>query len=390
MVNLINIVIVGCGGHANSWKAHILKHPGYKLIGIVDTDTEKLEHVETWNVPEECAYPNLETAVKFSEEKIDVALITTPIQTHHVLATQALELGLHVILEKNMANTWEEGMALTRLARKHPELCTVMGTQYRYRPIWWTLKNLLTSKDCPIGDLASIRMKSIARNSEMRVGWRSWLPEIYPSDMMVHHIDSLRYCTDMEIVKVQATTFTPKWSRWLGDSTVFANFVLAPKGQERNKEAWVYCQYSGDWQGTGIRNNWEDSFEFFGKYGAIKVEPPLEQQKEVWEKGPIMPLAGEASGSRFLLYKDTKPSQTEISEIPKRWDIEGNPHNFIDQMFILDELANCIKSNGRKQMKSNFEDGYKSFLITRLAVESSKTGQTYWAPKFWLDPIPEP
>ena len=30
-----------------------------------------------------------------------------------------------------------------KVAQNHPDLCTVMGTQYRFRPMWWTFKILL-------------------------------------------------------------------------------------------------------------------------------------------------------------------------------------------------------------------------------------------------------
>ncbi len=43
MNHTFNILVVGMGGHALSWKAYINAHPGWKLVGVVDTDTENLQ-----------------------------------------------------------------------------------------------------------------------------------------------------------------------------------------------------------------------------------------------------------------------------------------------------------------------------------------------------------
>ncbi|HMF32781.1 MAG TPA: Gfo/Idh/MocA family oxidoreductase [Candidatus Lokiarchaeia archaeon] len=387
----MNIIIVGIGGHAGSWKKYIEINENWKLVGVVDTDTEKLQHSNLWGVPEENAYPSITAAVKFSDDKIDAVLLTTPIPTHHVLVTEALELGLNVICEKNMAGSIEQAQAMVKLARARPELCTVMGTQYRFRPIWWTLHELFTTGESPVGNLAEIRVDSVAKQGTMRTGWRAWLQHIYAEDMMAHHVDVLRYCTGFEVVKVQAQVFRPWWSQWLGTSSVFCNMVLAPKGRERVKEEWVYCQYHGDWQGRGIRSNWKDLFEFYGPSGCIRVESPDDPQLPSWEPTPVMPLAGQPSGSHIVAYMDDANLNTQVEEVPLREDVEHNPQNHIDQMYILDELADCIRSGGEKQPMVNFEEGYKTFIVTHAAIESSKTGRTVWLPRYWLDNrIPEP
>nr|MDO8110915.1 Gfo/Idh/MocA family oxidoreductase [Candidatus Sigynarchaeota archaeon] len=389
---MLNILIVGAGGHAQSWNAYIKLHPGWKLVGIVDTDTEKLEHATLWGVPEECAYPSIEDAIRWSEEKIDVALITTPIPTHHLIATEAIGLGLHVILEKNMAVGIDQGRELVKLTRKHPELCTMMGTQYRFRPLWWTINQMLAEEDPLIGRLSFLRARSTAYSGTMRSGWRAFMEDIFPSDMFIHHCDLLRYVPGMEIVKVQAQVFKPAWSKWLGSSTVTMNLVMAPKGKERDRDSWVQGQYYGDWQGTGLKAAWEELVEFYGPKGSIRVEPPLERPKESWARDPAlpMPLAGEPPGARIIAYLDHDGNQQEVKEIPRRKDVGFNPHGYIDQMYLLDEMLECIKSKGKQQPATCFEDGYKSFLVTRAAIESSRTGSAIWLPKYWLEPLPEP
>ena len=202
--------------------------------------------------------------------------------------------------------------------------------------------------------------------------------------MMVHHIDSLRYCTGMNVVKIQAFTFIPYYSGWLGASTVMANMALALPGKELVKEDYVYMQYHGDWQSRGLKRSWEDDFEFIGQKGSLRVEPPEipPPDNKLWEQTSVQPLVGEPSGNHISLYQDSPDlSKCEVSEIEKRYDIENNPENHNDQMYILDELAECIESKGVRQPQTHFAEGFKSFVVSQGAMESSRTGKTVWLPE---------
>jgi predicted dehydrogenase len=391
---VMNIIIVGAGGHARVWKQNIDAYPGAKLVGIVDTDTMKLEQTASWGIDEEQAFPSIAEAVRFSEEQIDVALITSPIPTHHLLAIDALQAGLNVILEKNMASTLEQGQAVVREALAHPELCTSMGTQYRFRPNWWTLRNLLHQPDCPIGPLSFVRFQIATDSGRIRSGWRAFLSDIFAEDMMVHHIDVMRYVTKCEIVKVQAQVFRPAWSEWLGSSSVIANFVLAPAGEERDTSKWIHTQYHGSWQLRGLQHDWENHFEFYGPNGSIRVEIPsnsIPDPHHPWEQFNDRELVGEITGTKIMQYlrKGTQ-SACQGVEVPKMTNIEGNTAGYVDQMCILDEMNRGIQSRGNLQPQLNFRDAFKAFAVTRAVLASSATGQAVWVPKYWADPVPEP
>ncbi|MEX2684866.1 MAG: hypothetical protein Q6373_025050, partial [Candidatus Sigynarchaeota archaeon] len=80
----------------------------------------------------------------------------------------------------------------------------------------------------------------------------------------------------------------------------------------------------------------------------------------------------------------------ETRIVEKRTDVQHHAKGYIDQMFMLDDLHQCIESGGKRQPATSFEEAYRSFLVTRLAVESSRTGRTLWIPNYWLEPVPEP
>ncbi|MHA1679665.1 MAG: Gfo/Idh/MocA family protein [Promethearchaeota archaeon] len=385
----MNLIVVGAGGHAQSWKQNVNRHPDWDVVAIVDTDTEKLDHVGTWGVSEDEAYTTIADAVKWTDRELHCALITTPIPTHFALAVEALENGLNVILEKNMAQTIEQGQTLVKLARKHPDLGTAIGTQYRYRPTWWTLRKLFLEKQSPIGPLSHFHFKSTAFSGDTRGGWRHFMPHIFPSDMMVHHVDSIRYATGLEVVQVQAKIFKPAWSKWLGTSTVFMNFTMAPPGREDDVDSWVHGQYHGDWQARGLKHDWEDACEFYGPAGSIRIEPREKKEKEavwmdIWETYKGVPLIGEPSGSRLVAYVDDASNKcVHVREIEKDTDVARNGKDYVDQLCILEEMKQCIESGGKKQPGTCFEDGFKSYLVTRAAILSSRENKTIWLPDYW-------
>jgi len=95
-------VIVGIGGHAHSWRKALEIHEDWEIGAVVDTNTDKLEHAHTtWGVSSQDTFTTMEEAKQFASGPLDLAIIITPTFSHHVLAQEALDLGLNVISEKN-------------------------------------------------------------------------------------------------------------------------------------------------------------------------------------------------------------------------------------------------------------------------------------------------
>ena len=265
------IMIIGLGGQGHSWMHNIKKHPDYDLIGFVDTDMEMLSHAKDMGFPEENAYPSIEDACKYGE-KPDVVVIATPINTHHSIARECMELGINTICEKNMASTIPMGKQMVQMAMDHPELCTALGTQYRFESQNWTAKCYLQGPDNQIGKLGSISWQSIGYRGDKRWGWKRFLQEVYTEDMSVHYFDLLRYTTGMDIVQIKADTFMPCYSGWHGSSSIFATLALAKKEEWYNRHNWVWVTFVGDWQRRGPTH---EDFEFFGATGQMKMNGPF-------------------------------------------------------------------------------------------------------------------
>jgi predicted dehydrogenase len=83
--------------------------PDSRVVAVSDLHPERLARAQA-------RYPTVKTAtdprVLFSDPTIDAIVIATPISTHFELALQALRAGKHVLVEKPLTGTVEQGERL--------------------------------------------------------------------------------------------------------------------------------------------------------------------------------------------------------------------------------------------------------------------------------------
>ena len=105
------------------WHADTVFRIGGTISAIVDSDPRKATQLLR-RYPQAKAVPNLAGIV--ADGLADVIHICTPAETHEALAQQALEAGLHSIVEKPLTETAETTSNLLRLAEsKSLLLCPV-------------------------------------------------------------------------------------------------------------------------------------------------------------------------------------------------------------------------------------------------------------------------
>jgi predicted dehydrogenase len=356
------VAIMGYGGMGNAWHRWIKKHPDFELKYIIDTNSELLEHVEETGVVEEgCAYMTIDDLVAMTSKKPDLVVIATPIYTHHVLTRETMDHGINVMCEKNMASTIYQGRQMVMDALNNPNLCTAVGTNYRYGTAAWTARQFLQQDDCPIGDLSFMRWAQAGNWGEKRRGWRRWIQDVYVEDMCTHWLDLLRYQTGLDIVQVKCDTFIPKYSKWQGSSTVFMNLALAHPDDYNHRHNWVWCQLYGDWQRRGPGYS---KFEYFGDKGQA--------ERSAW-----------GIDSKIYQDEDGRKWEEDGYLIMDAGSIEGLDVPYTDQGIILEMFKRGIESNGKKQPGTHFAEAFKSFAVSMAAIESSRTGKTIWVPDYW-------
>jgi len=121
MKDAIRVGVIGVGYMGRLHTLKYAMHPKAQLIGVFDTN-----HKQAAKVGQELgvhAYTSLDDLL----EVIDACTIATPTATHFLLAKQCLAQGKHVLLEKPLTETVEEGKILAAIAQKRA-LCLLLGT----------------------------------------------------------------------------------------------------------------------------------------------------------------------------------------------------------------------------------------------------------------------
>ena len=117
--------------------------------------------------------------------------IAAPTHLHHDLALQCISRGIHVMVEKPIAPTVEEGHAIVAAARR-AGVTLMVGHVERFNPAVESVKRAIKNQD--ILSIAITRVGPFPpRMSNVGV----------VIDLAVHDIDLIRWFTDSEIVEIQ-------------------------------------------------------------------------------------------------------------------------------------------------------------------------------------------
>jgi predicted dehydrogenase len=131
-MNLVRVVVVGCGNMGSSHARAYTHLQGFKLVGLVDRSPEKAQSLSA-ALGGVSIYSSLGEATAAAHP--DAAAICTYPETHHALATGSLDAGLHVFVEKPLAVTVEQAEEIARAAEKMKKK-VVVGYILRHHPAW--------------------------------------------------------------------------------------------------------------------------------------------------------------------------------------------------------------------------------------------------------------
>jgi len=147
----VRVGVIGAGGYA--CLVHIptlCKIERAEVTAICRRDPVRLGMVqEAFGI----AHAFTDWQQMLDEAVLDAVVVSTPHHLHAIPTIAALERGLHVLVEKPMALTSEEGGAMVQAAEKAKRVLMV-GCPMRLKGKWQTVKSLIT--DGAIGQLRQI------------------------------------------------------------------------------------------------------------------------------------------------------------------------------------------------------------------------------------------
>jgi len=120
----IRVAVVGAGHLGRHHVRLAATLPGWRCVGVVDTDAARREQV----CREHGVRPldALEEAIELAE----AAVVATPTVHHREVAGAFLAAGRHVLVEKPIASSVEEARELTRLAAAHHAVLAVGHVEF--------------------------------------------------------------------------------------------------------------------------------------------------------------------------------------------------------------------------------------------------------------------
>jgi predicted dehydrogenase len=147
------IAVVGFGYWGAKHVRVLSSTPGV-AVSVVDADEDRLAEAES-------RYPAARLATDLTDVLDDVhaVVIATPPHSHFPLARRALEAGRHVLVEKPLTTSVEDGEELVATAARHG-VRLMVGHTFEYNPAVWKLRDLVRS-----GSLGRILSVDAARLS---------------------------------------------------------------------------------------------------------------------------------------------------------------------------------------------------------------------------------
>jgi predicted dehydrogenase len=129
--------VIGAGSFGRNHIRVVSQLPDVELSAVVDCDVEKLADLDL--------SPATRRLTNLNElpDHTDAALLVTPTNTHEALATQLLQSGVDVLVEKPIADSSAAGERLGRLAEAKGRILQV-GHLERFNPAVAALNGIVT------------------------------------------------------------------------------------------------------------------------------------------------------------------------------------------------------------------------------------------------------
>jgi predicted dehydrogenase len=182
----LRLGVVGVGVMGYNHARVLAEMPGVTLVGVADPDEKQADFVrDTLGC---AAVPNVADLLELG---VDAVSIAAPTHLHRDIALAAIGRGVHVLVEKPVASSVEEGREIIAAARRAGATLMV-GHVERFNPAVQAIKEAIREED--ILSVAITRVGPFPpRMSNVGV----------VIDLAVHDIDLIGWFTGSEIVEVQ-------------------------------------------------------------------------------------------------------------------------------------------------------------------------------------------
>jgi predicted dehydrogenase len=182
----LRVGVIGAGVMGSNHARVLAGLPDISLVGVVDPlEAHRKRATELAGCR---TFDSLEAVL---DEGVDAVTIAAPTHLHHEIALACIARSIHVMVEKPIASTVEEGREIVEAAQR-AGVTLMVGHVERFNPAVAAIKQAITGED--ILSIAITRVGPFPpRMSNVGV----------VIDLAVHDIDLIRWFTESDIVEVQ-------------------------------------------------------------------------------------------------------------------------------------------------------------------------------------------
>lgn len=335
----MRLVHIGLGGWGRDWERTVLPRvPEVDRVAVVEPDGAGLAAFQRAHaLPDAACATSLAQALR--QVDADAVLITAPVGAHVPLALEALDAGLHVLVEKPFAGTAVEALAAVERAERLG-LVLQVSQNYRSYPAPRAARQLL--RDGGLGELSGIGLDFRKWANDAPAGSHPHyrFPQPLLVDMAIHHVDLLRFVTGLEVERVRAVTSSPSWSRFTDPAV--ASVLLELTGG-------LVASYRGSWLSRGRPTPWAGEWSITGERGELQM---------VSRHGGEEPPADDA-----LVLRGPDGEETAVElEVPALWGRAAG----------LAQFARACAGGPPPEVTGR--DNLASLAVVEATVRSSRTG----------------
>ena len=352
-----NVVVIGAGtmGQEHMRVAALLGRA--RVLGIFDQQQESMEAAATAHIMISKdplrRYADLESAC--NDPEADVLMICTPNFSHFEVLKTALASGKPIFLEKPMATTLADAVALMDAAQKHSAFVQI-GLQYRYKAQYREAFHEVKARSS-LGPIHTISMSEYRPPFLDKVGqWNKFSSNTGGTlvEKCCHYFDLINLMADSRAVRVYASG---------GPAVNFLDFKKDGAPADIDDHAFVSIDYANGIRASFTLNmfcpDFSEEMIVVGEQGRLLTAERFDFHAQVPTQTSIKVELGEYGASRT----------TELS-YPQL--IEQSGHHgatYFEHIALMDQL------DGKQVDCATVQQGLWSMIVASAAQESMRSGQ---------------
>lgn len=331
--------IVGAGFSAERHAAGYRALPAIEIGAVAGLKANRKETEDfAKKLGAQRAFTNYEDLLK--QDDIEIISICAPNYLHEPIAVAAAERGKHIVIEKPLARSVEEGESMVEAARK-ANVKLMYAENFQYAPSF--VKAMEIVNQGGIGEIFMATAREAHNGPHSR-----WFYDLNLAgggaliDLGIHDIQLLRILTESEVKEVYATTMKTQANLSVEDNAV-ATMKFTSGALGTLEESWT------------TRGGYDIRVELYGKEGGLLINPTRMTPLQVFS----------ATGFGYA---------GEKVEFTSGWTYPI-PEEFYAFGYIqeIEHFVRCVVED--RKPNTSGEDGLMALKAVMAMYESAKTGR---------------